>query len=221
MSSAGASAGSWIVQTEPIRSRQQAEVFQRFHNIQARILAERAITIDPNFAGAQVLIGWTYFIELLNGWAKDPALASTRAVEAASKTVALDETYGSAHGLLAWINLISGGQKEAIAAAGKAVQLEPAGADVASTYSEVLVMAGRADEAIEWFNRSKRHDPNTGPWKYWSLSEAYRQLGRYQEMIAVANGMQKEIPEYWWETPRLVFAYMKLGREDEARAELK
>ncbi len=101
-----------------------------------------------------------------------------------------------------------------------AVTLEPGGAGVAAIYSMVLVQSGRPEEAIEWFNRSKRLDPYISPRMSWTLAEALRLLGRYDEMIEVSK-LILQTTAHWLERPRLIYAYMKQGREEEARTHLQ
>jgi adenylate cyclase len=57
------------------------EAFNRFTkegNVQARQMYERAITLDPQYAGAYVSLGWTYYLEGVWRWSQDPRPWSRR-----------------------------------------------------------------------------------------------------------------------------------------------
>ncbi|GAF83443.1 unnamed protein product, partial [marine sediment metagenome] len=189
-------------------------------NAKARDFAEQALALDPKFATAEGFRGRSFFLESYWGWGPDPARAFSQSINSYEKAMAMDDTIAHVHP--AFLFLYMGERDKAFAALEKAVALQPGGADVAISYANVLVMDGRRpEEAIKWLNRSKRRNPNLSTKQYWILSEALRQLGRYDEMIEVATNIQNKYPEWWWERPRLAFAYMKLGREEEARAQLK
>lgn len=186
-------------------------------NAMARSLAEQAIAADPKFAGAYVVLGWTFEHEWVAGLAKDPDQAYAKARETAEKAIAVDDNYSGGHALLAWIYVQKGEHAKALAEAEKAVALEPGGAGTASISAMVLVQSGRPEEAIEWFKRVERLQPNLPAIYYWTLSEALRQLGRFDEMVPLAKSIVEKVPTYWWEYPRLVYAYMEMGQPDEAK----
>ncbi|MDP6590470.1 MAG: adenylate/guanylate cyclase domain-containing protein [Alphaproteobacteria bacterium] len=200
------------------------ELFWRYtpeSHAEALALAEQALALDPKYASAEGMRALILYNKFLNGWTDDPMLAYSQSIEALEKAMALDDTIAWLHLHFAWVKLYSGERDEAFAAAEKGIALAPGGADVANQYASVLVQAGRPEEAIEWFNRGKRLNPNLEVHQHWVYSEALRQLGRYDEMIEVAHTMLDNNPDSWWERPRLVFAYMKLGREEDAQAQLK
>ncbi len=190
------------------------------NNTKARALFEQAIALDPEYADARVGLAWNFYFEYLNGWAEDSELTYSRSIEESEKALAIDDTNAEAHALSAWLHVQKGEHKQALAAGKKAVTLEPGGAGVAAIYSMVLVQSGRPEEAIEWFNRSKRLDPYISPRMSWTLAEALRLLGRYDEMIEVSK-LILQTTAHWLERPRLIYAYMKQGREEEARTHLQ
>ncbi|MDP6590471.1 MAG: tetratricopeptide repeat protein [Alphaproteobacteria bacterium] len=139
-------------------------------------------------------------------------------MEALDKALAIDDALGLAYTLVSWDHSLKGEHAEALAAGEKAVRLEPGGEMTATTRAMVQVQAGRPEEAIESFNRANRLNPQMWAINYWPRAEALRQLGRYEEMIEVSKEIIRKANFWFFEHPRLIFAYMKLGREEEARA---
>ena len=57
---------------------------------------EAAIELDPNYANAYAWLAWTYVDEWTYQWTQDPG-ALGRAIDAARKAVALDDSLAEAH----------------------------------------------------------------------------------------------------------------------------
>ena len=73
----------------------------RDSNAVRRQLYEKAIALDPKYARPYVLLAWSYFTDWQYQWTKDPEHLD-RAVEAARKAVALDDSLSDAHTVLGW-----------------------------------------------------------------------------------------------------------------------
>jgi tetratricopeptide (TPR) repeat protein len=122
-------------------------------------MLERAIELDPDFAFAYPLLGWTHFFDWAWMWSDDPE-ARQRAFEMAQHAVALDDSVGSAHSLLAYRHLYSGHDDEAIAEAEKGVVLNPSNAGGYHHLANVLLFAGQPREAIPLLKKAIRLDPH-------------------------------------------------------------
>ena len=70
--------------------------FTKEANAQARQLFEKALALDPQYAGAYAWLGWTYWIEWVFHWSADPQNLE-RALELAQQAVALDDSLPDAH----------------------------------------------------------------------------------------------------------------------------
>ncbi len=69
---------------------------------QAREMFERAVELDPSFAGAYAILSHTHFRDWRNQWSED-SQALERAFEAAKKAVALNGSLPLARSYLAWV----------------------------------------------------------------------------------------------------------------------
>lgn len=205
-----------------LKARSHIYRFTPEANARALELVEQALSLDPEYALAEATRSFIYWMDGYNGWAQEPVLALKQSLASAKKAIAMDDTDAWLHRRLAFIYITFGERDKAFAALEKAETLNSGRADGTQIHAHVFVMDGRQpEEAIKWFNRSLRLNPNKSILDYWILSEAFRQLGRYEEMIEVASNILDKFPEFWWERPRLVYAHMKLGRETEARAMMK
>ncbi len=91
---------------------------------QAREMFERAVELDPSFAGAYAILSHTHFRDWRNQWSEDTQ-ALERAFEAAKKAVALDDSLPLAHTYLAWVYVFRKQYEEAIAEGKRAIALDP------------------------------------------------------------------------------------------------
>jgi adenylate cyclase len=72
-------------------------------NAQARQMFEKAIELDPKYAGAYVGLGQTYFLDWFYRWGPDPAQSLERPFELAQKAVALDDSLPLPHRVLSQV----------------------------------------------------------------------------------------------------------------------
>ncbi len=68
-------------------------------NIQARQMFEKAIALDPQYAEAYAVLGWTYWQEWVLRWSADPQNLE-RALALAQQAIALDDSLPGAHSAL-------------------------------------------------------------------------------------------------------------------------
>src|SRR3990172_8698230 len=77
----------------------------REDNIRARQYAERAVELDPEYASAYNLLGWTYWNDARMGWSASPLESFQRAAELNQKALALDDSLAEVHGLCGFLYL--------------------------------------------------------------------------------------------------------------------
>ncbi len=128
----GEMARSWTHATEDYEAfdlyMQADKFFSQFEkgsNIQARELLIKAVKLDPGFARAIGFLGWTHMMDVLLGWASNPAESLKQAEQLAKQGVAIKDTDYISHGLLSRIYTRKRLYKQAIAEGERAVEVEP------------------------------------------------------------------------------------------------
>jgi len=115
-------------------------------NAQARQLCEKAIELDPQYAEAYAFLGWTYWIEWLLGNVDSQTME--RALALAQQALALNDSLPTAHSLLSTVYAHKQQYDQAIAEGERAVALDPNDAESYAVQAEVLIFAGRPEEAL-------------------------------------------------------------------------
>jgi TolB-like protein/class 3 adenylate cyclase len=99
--------------------------FTKETSAQARQMFERAIELDPTYAVAYSLLGWTYLWEWGFQWSQDPQNLE-QAFALAQKALALDDSHPQSHELLGLVHLLKNKQPEqAVTEMERAVALSP------------------------------------------------------------------------------------------------
>jgi tetratricopeptide (TPR) repeat protein len=133
---------------------------------------ERAIALDPNYARAYVWLSWGYFIDWDFQWTEGPG-SLDRALEAARKAVALNDSLSEAHTVLGWNSLWKKQHDVAVAELERAVFLDPNSEWGYGFLAEVLNFSDRPDEAIGFVKKAMRLDPKYPPWLVFHLAHSY------------------------------------------------
>lgn len=188
-------------------------------NTQAQQMWERATVIDPRFALAHVLLGWTYFVEWVWQWNQDPQTLE-RALTLARRAIALDETSALAHQLLAGVYLFQMQHAQALVEAERAIALDPTDAHSHEMLADILTFAGRPEEAIRVLEKALHLDPTFPAFFLADLGLAYQLTGRYEEALTVLKKALPLNPNLLPTHEILAVTYGELGLEAEARAEL-
>ncbi|HJY81747.1 MAG TPA: adenylate/guanylate cyclase domain-containing protein, partial [Candidatus Binatia bacterium] len=153
-------------------------------NAQARQMFEKAVELDPKYAGAYGVLGLTYFLDWLYGWNTDRAQSLEKAFEMAQRAVVLDDSLPSPHRILGTVYQWKKQYDQAIAEAERAITLDPNNADGYMSLGDILVYAGRPEEAIGLHEKAMRLNPRYPPQYLNTLGYAYLVAGRYEEALA-------------------------------------
>ena len=178
---------------------------------------EKAIELDPQYAGAYAGLGFTYFLEWFSQWSADPQNLA-RAEEMLQKATALDESLPRAHAALGFVKLWQKQYAQATAEIERALALDPNSATGYGNLAFVLMSVGRPEEAVEAAKKAVRLDPRQVQYLN-TLGQAYVYAGQYEEAIPMLQDKcSPTIPIYWSAHWGLAVSYSELGREEEARA---
>jgi adenylate cyclase len=186
-------------------------------NGKARELLQRASKSDPSFAPAFAFLGAAHVIDYINGWSALPLQSLEHAREAASRTVALDGRYPTAHWAMAAVKLWSRQHDDAIREAERAISLNPNYADGHNFLGLILHYAGKSEQSPLHFERAMALDPYfPDVWLHFQAQAAY-QLGRYEAAAATSKRRITRNPDTDASRVLLAASYGQIGLVDKAR----
>jgi adenylate cyclase len=199
-----------------------AEYFWRFtkdDNVSARQWDEKAIQLDPKFAWAYSSVGWTYFFDALNRWSANPEADLAHASEVDQKALSLDDSNVDALTLLSALDSSRKRPEQAIADAERAIAVNRNYAGGYEALANAYKYTARSEEGIRATEEAIRLDPANQDYYGYLLGPFYNNLGRYREAIPILKRTIAVYPNMLVARTPLIFAYIELGRDQEARAE--
>jgi TolB-like protein/DNA-binding winged helix-turn-helix (wHTH) protein/Tfp pilus assembly protein PilF len=161
-----------------------------------------AVALDPKYAEAYAQLADTYNLMGQYSW-MDPGTARSQAWAAAEQALSLDPTLAEAHAALGfsdWYYLWN--QSAAEAEFRKAVALEPENVNAHHWYEQMLMTAGRFDEAEQQMQAALDVDPRS-PILRTNLAWLYEYEERFPEAV-------QQIQEVLTENPNFLPAHYKL-----------
>jgi TolB-like protein/class 3 adenylate cyclase len=182
---------------------------------EARLLLERAISLDPGYAEAH---RWLAFI-LWEGWSNwGMPMEPDRhvAVELAQNAVRLDPNDAGNHWVLAHVLAYERRWAESDAEFAAAIELDPNHADAWAVRTEVTALGGQAEAAIEQAQRALRLNPYPTAFYYWELGLAQYAARQYE---AAVDTLRKDAVYRTGSRRILAASLAQLGRMEEARQE--
>jgi adenylate cyclase len=183
----------------------------------ARRLFERSLEIDPNYARSYCGLSLSYLLHSLNPVDQnyyDGSLLD-RGCELASHAAQLDPASQQAQSCLANALIWKGEHDQAFSAFKRAKQLNPNFADF--RYSQLLVLAGEHEQAIQENTTLMRLDPFYPVFApFWSGLANYM-LEHYAEARALFRECVARAPNYHHGYLWLAATCMYLGRQEEAQ----
>ena len=187
-------------------------------NVQARQMFEKAIDLDPRFAGAYTMVGRTYWMEWVYQWSRDPETLD-RALTLAQSAITLDDALPGTHMLLANVYQWKKQHEMAITEAEQAIALAPNYANAYADLGLVMTLAGRPQEALGAVEKAMRLDPRYPVYYLLFLGHAYRLLGQYEDAVATLKRAVVQNPHLLTVHTQLAATYSEWGMEKEAKAE--
>ena len=201
-------------------------IFHKFGKedmVRTRELCEKATKIDPQNAGALLLLAWTHKIDAHLEYTDSKAKSLQLSVELAKKSVAMNDKDPNVHSLLSLLSLIQGDHEKAVEEGRKAIALGPSESDAHLLFGEVLYQSGNFEEAVKMCEMAIRLHPYPPLYYLGHTLNAYYWIGRYDESLALAErlidlGGKAEYPlGVVWGLFGSALAKIKLGRLSEAR----
>ncbi len=190
-------------------------------NALARQLSEEAISLDPEYAGPYLILGYTHLSDIFFGLSRSPDESLKQAEQLAQKALALDPYVVHTHLLLGRAYLLRRQYEQSIAEIEKAIEAGPNEADAYVNLGATLNFAGRPEEAIPLVQKAIRLNPFPPTWYFLTLGHSYQQTGRYEEAIELYKISVQREPNNLFSRVRLTDTYILSGSEEEARAEAR
>jgi adenylate cyclase len=196
--------------------------FAKEDNAAARQWAQKAVELDPKFAGAWALMGWTHLWDVIYGWTLSPVQSMERALEYGQKATGLSDSCTKANALMGYINLLSRKFDEAIEKGEKAVRINPNDPMMLTILAGIMYFNGRFNEAIALLKNAMRLCSYYPANFLVVLSMSYFLAGRYEEALAAGELLlaraQKGEYSLLLAHSSLAKAYIGLGQGQKARA---
>jgi len=192
-------------------------------------LCQQALDIDPNNIDALTMLPIKFYAAVLLHSSADPQADLKRADELASRALAVDPNYWSAHSVKGQVLRAEGRTNDAIVEFERAIALDPNSVDAVANLGFAYVDLGQYKKAIELFDKAIRlspYDPGLFFW-YWSKSVAHLRLQQNDQAIEWARRAiainPNFLPGTGHTTPHgvLAAALALTGHEAEARDELR
>jgi adenylate cyclase len=196
--------------------------FSKEDNASARQWAQKAIELDPKFAGGWAQLGWTHLFDVMFGWSLSPVQSIERALECAQKAIGLSDSSAKAYALMGYINLLNRKFDEAIENGGKAVRINPNDPIMLDILASIMHFNGRFDESIALVKNAIRLCPYYPALFLNPLSMSCFLAGRYEEALAAGELLlaRAEKGEFnpLFAHISLAEIYIGLGQDQKARA---
>jgi TolB-like protein/cytochrome c-type biogenesis protein CcmH/NrfG len=187
-------------------------------------LCEQALDADPNNVRALGWLSRKFLMPVSYGRSADKEGDLKRADALASRALALDSTYATAHSLKAGILYAQGRFDESIAEYERALALDPAMVAALASLGYDYQRQGEFEKSLGYLDKAIRlspHDPALAIW-YNGKALAYFALKQYDQAIEWARraiATNANISPY--PHLKLIAALALIGREGEAHAALQ
>jgi adenylate cyclase len=209
--------GSPLVYEHFQKGRSQYDNFAEHTHAQARSEFERALAINPTYAPALCLLGYTLIDQARFGWEKDQATAYKAALECAARDLAADPNSYLAYLTIGHARLFQRRHEDALLAGERAVALGP-------NYSHAYHIAGMIHGYSGDFRRAAHYETQAQRLSPLSLNQSMVDEARVRfhlgDLVAardIASRVLVERPRWLTAQTVLVAALWSLGSDDEAR----
>ena len=191
-------------------------------NAEALSLFQRSTEADPNFARAHAGLSLAYFSNAFLGYEGDRERYAELALDAAKRSVNLDDRDEAARWSLGRAYMIRAAHDRAIVELKTAIQLNPNYAQAHYSLGWALLLAGRSEEALPHLDAAERlspHDPLLFAFCA-ARAQAYAHLGENERALEEARRSNRQPNAHENTQVVLVSILARTGQIEEARSEL-
>jgi adenylate cyclase len=186
-------------------------------NIHARQLVEESIQLDPQHPESYLLMATTYIEDIWYG-SKSHVFSFAQATKYLKKAISLDNDNSDAYIVMSYLLTMKRQHEEAIVAAKQAIALNPNSADAYYILGIAYYWSGRATEAIDYIKKAIRLNPMPASLYYTMLGHCYFDLERFKDALEFYKKTAEISPSSVYAHLGLAVTYIRMGRENEARA---
>jgi tetratricopeptide (TPR) repeat protein len=213
--------GSPLVYEHYLKGRTFYVNFAKHTHAQARGEFERALAINPTYAPALCLLGFTLADQTRFGWEKDEVGPYEAALACAARAVEADPESDAGYITLGYARLFQRRHDEAVAAGEKAVAVCPNGTGAYHIAGMIHGYAGDFRKAAQYEEQAQRLSPLSRNESRIDEARARFHLGDLAAARDVALRVLAEKPHWLTAQTTLAASLWNLGNEDEARATVK
>jgi len=139
----------------------------REDNVEALVLIDRALALDPDYAHAHAWRGCILGQGYSNGWTKEPEVIFKEVMVELDRAVALDDNDADVHRILAAISILRNDFTRARYHQDRALALNPNYDLVVVQMGELFTWLGQSEEGVAWIRRAMKLNPHH-PARFWS-----------------------------------------------------
>jgi adenylate cyclase len=158
-------------------------------NLKAREYFEKAINLDPDFAGAVALHAGTYILALAFGWSKSPMEDFKRYEELIQHAKKLDKNLSYIYALSTVEFIYKKDLDQALEEAKRAITLGPNDPINYTELAYVEYWCGNFQEAVSLCEKADRLSPYRPTTHLMAAGVSYRAVGKYEEALAIFNDL--------------------------------
>jgi TolB-like protein/Flp pilus assembly protein TadD len=183
-----------------------------------RDLCNQAIRVDPSFARAHAYRCLSYTIGIMAIEAEDLNEWRRQSLLSAEQAVALDAGDAWSHWAMAEATFLNKQFVRCRTHMARALLLNPNEADLLSVFGFLQACLGDSDEAFRFLEMAIERNPSVPAWYHWAAGGTLYMAGRYAEALKSFEAYgEPSASMHRWRAAALV----KLGRVEEARADMK
>jgi adenylate cyclase len=199
-----------------LRGRDMYARVNRTANSQARMLFQRAIELDPNYAPAYVGLGRVELNGVLQGWTADPQGALQRVETLGRKAIEIDPASAGAHTLLGSAYVRFGDYDRALDEMQRAVKLNNSDPSAYAGLAGALLWSGDVDAAVKAFETAGKLGLDFNANDAFLLGTAYLLADRSADAIRTLERSLERNKTDPFTNAILAAAYAQAGRQADA-----
>jgi TolB-like protein/DNA-binding SARP family transcriptional activator len=184
-------------------------------------LCDRALELDPNYATAWAMRGWTHHNEVDVGIGRSTTGDRQRtldlAIDCARKALKIDPSCVDAHSLLGICHLSRGEYEQAIDMCNKALALAPNHSDILAISAVVHNKAGQPQRSLNLIKKAMRLCPIYPGTFLWILGTAYRLTGQMEAAVGAFQEAIKRSADFLAAHVALASTLGEMGLKDSAK----